>query len=68
MSDSRLLMISAMYENGGNVTHRFLDGHPIGRIVGPDAMQFEGWQRLHGEYAKQFGLADPGRQTDFPKL
>jgi len=28
MTDSRLLMISAMYENGGNVTHRFLDGHP----------------------------------------
>jgi hypothetical protein len=28
MSDCRLLMISAMYENGGNVTHRFLDGHP----------------------------------------
>jgi len=27
-SDFRLLMISAMYENGGNVTHRFLDGHP----------------------------------------
>jgi hypothetical protein len=26
MSDFRLLMISAMYENGGNVTHRFLDG------------------------------------------
>jgi len=24
----RLLMISAMYENGGNTTHRFLDGHP----------------------------------------
>jgi len=24
----RLLMLSAMYENGGNVTHRFLDGHP----------------------------------------
>ena len=23
-----LIMISAMYENGGNVTHRFLDGHP----------------------------------------
>src|SRR5262245_46043258 len=22
------LMISAMYENGGNTTHRFLDGHP----------------------------------------
>lgn len=24
----RLIMISAMYENGGNVTHRFFDGHP----------------------------------------
>lgn len=24
----RLLMISAMYENGGNTTHRFFDGHP----------------------------------------
>jgi hypothetical protein len=23
-----LIMISAMYENGGNTTHRFLDGHP----------------------------------------
>ena len=28
MSDFRLLMIGAMYENGGNVCHRFLDGHP----------------------------------------
>ncbi len=29
MSDEfRLLMIGAMYENGGNTTHRFLDGHP----------------------------------------
>lgn len=28
MTDARLLMISAMYENGGNTTHRFLDGHP----------------------------------------
>jgi hypothetical protein len=28
MSDFRLLMVSAMYENGGNVTHRLLDGHP----------------------------------------
>jgi hypothetical protein len=24
----RLLMLGAMYENGGNTTHRFLDGHP----------------------------------------
>lgn len=29
MSDEfRLLMISAMYENGGNTTHRLFDGHP----------------------------------------
>ena len=29
MSDNfRLLMLTAMYENGGNTTHRFLDGHP----------------------------------------
>lgn len=27
-NDLKLLMISAMYENGGNTTHRFLDGHP----------------------------------------
>ena len=24
----KLIMISAMYENGGNTTHRMLDGHP----------------------------------------
>ena len=27
-SDFKLIMISAMYENGGNTTHRLLDGHP----------------------------------------
>ena len=27
-SDCRLLMLGAMYENGGNTTHRHLDGHP----------------------------------------
>lgn len=27
-NDFRLLMLTAMYENGGNTTHRFLDGHP----------------------------------------
>ena len=26
--DFRLLMIGAMYENGGNTSHRLLDGHP----------------------------------------
>lgn len=28
MTDFRLLMTGAMYENGGNMSHRFLDGHP----------------------------------------
>jgi len=27
-NDFRFLMIGAMYENGGNTTHRHLDGHP----------------------------------------
>jgi hypothetical protein len=27
-SKFRLLLLSAMYENGGNTTHRLLDGHP----------------------------------------
>jgi len=47
-----------------DVMDRFLDGHPIGRIVGPDAMRFEGWHRLHREYAKQFGVETPGWQAD----
>jgi uncharacterized protein YndB with AHSA1/START domain len=40
---------------------RELSGAPIGRIVGPDAMKFGGWQRLHVEYAQQFGVETPGR-------
>ncbi len=38
-----------------DVLDHFLGGNPIGRIVAADAMKFEGWKRLHGEYAKQFG-------------
>ena len=34
-------------------------GQPIGRIVGPEAMKFGGWQRLNAEYAKQFGIETP---------
>jgi hypothetical protein len=30
-----------------------------GRIVGPKAMKFGGWQRLIAEYAKQFGIETP---------
>ena len=28
IDDFRFLLLSAMYENGGNTTHRLLDGHP----------------------------------------
>jgi uncharacterized protein YndB with AHSA1/START domain len=41
-----------------DVLDRFLSGHPIGRIVGGDAMKFE-WRRLNAEYAKQFGVKEP---------
>jgi uncharacterized protein YndB with AHSA1/START domain len=39
-----------------DVLERFLAGESIGRIVGADAMKFGGWQRLHAEYAAQFGV------------
>jgi uncharacterized protein YndB with AHSA1/START domain len=38
-----------------DVLERLLAGEPIGRIGGPDALKFSGWQRLKDEYAKQFG-------------
>jgi uncharacterized protein YndB with AHSA1/START domain len=41
-----------------DVLDRTLAGHPIGRIVGAEAMKF-GWQRLNAEYAKQFGIEAP---------
>jgi uncharacterized protein YndB with AHSA1/START domain len=40
-----------------DVLDRLLGGQPIGRIVGPEVMKFSGWQRLHAEYAKQFGVS-----------
>lgn len=42
-----------------DVLDYLLAGTPIGRIVGGDAMQFAGWQRLNGEYAEQFGVKAP---------
>ena len=38
-----------------DVLERFLAGDSIGRIVGADAMTCAGFQRLHAEYAAQFG-------------
>lgn len=37
-----------------DVLDRSLTDDPIGRIVAGDALKFEGWQRLHAEYKKQF--------------
>ncbi len=42
-----------------DVLDHLLDGDRLGRIVGPEAMQFEGWQRLNAEYARQFGVELP---------
>jgi hypothetical protein len=42
-----------------DVLDRLLAGQPIGRMAGPDAMKFDGWQRLTAEYAKQFGVKNP---------
>ena len=42
-----------------DVLDRLLAGDPIGRLVGPAVMKLEGWQRLNGEYAKQFGVDAP---------
>ena len=42
-----------------DVMDRLLDGDPIGRIVGPDAVTFGGWQQLNAEYSEQFGVESP---------
>ena len=45
-----------------DVLDRLLAGQPIGRLVGPDAMKFDGWQRLVAEYAEQFRAETPNSQ------
>jgi uncharacterized protein YndB with AHSA1/START domain len=48
-----------------DVLDRFLAGHPIGRIAGPDAMKVDGWQRLYGEYTRQLGT-EPQNSNSTP--
>jgi len=43
-----------------DVLDHLLNGTPIGRIAGEDAMKFAGWQRLRTEYAKLFGVEEAG--------
>jgi Activator of Hsp90 ATPase homolog 1-like protein len=42
-----------------DVLDHLLNGTPMHRIAGADAMKLEGWQRLTAEYAKQFGVEAP---------
>jgi uncharacterized protein YndB with AHSA1/START domain len=42
-----------------DVLDHLLSGTPIGRIAGPEAMKFRGWQRLTADYARQFGIETP---------
>lgn len=42
-----------------DVLDHFLGDEPLGRIVAQDAMQFDGWQRLHAEYSQKFGVEAP---------
>lgn len=37
-----------------DVMDRALAGAPIGRMVGPEVIKFDGWQRLAAEYKHQF--------------
>jgi uncharacterized protein YndB with AHSA1/START domain len=37
-----------------DVLDHLLSDDPLGRTVGPEAMQIDGWQDLHAGYAKQF--------------
>ena len=50
-----------------DVLDHLLSGTPIGRMVGPEAMKFGGWQRLNAEYAKQFGVETPGWPPNTPR-
>ena len=49
-----------------DVLDHLLNGTPLGRIVGPEAMRFGSWQRLNAEYAKQLGVATRGWSTNAP--
>ncbi len=46
---------------------RLLNGNPISRVAGGEAMKFEGWQRLNAEYAERFGVETPAWPPNGPK-
>jgi uncharacterized protein YndB with AHSA1/START domain len=50
-----------------DVLDHLLNGTPLSRVAGADAMKFAGWQRLNAEYAKQFGVEPPAWAANAPK-
>ena len=50
-----------------DVMDRALSGTPLGRMVGPDAVKFAGWQKLHAEYQQLLGVATPSWPAHAPK-
>jgi hypothetical protein len=50
-----------------DVLDRLLNGTPIGRIAGGEAMKLPGWQKLHAEYAEQFGAKPTAWPPNAPK-
>lgn len=42
-----------------DVLVHLLSGEPLGRTVGPAAMQVEGWQELLADYSKELGVEPP---------
>jgi uncharacterized protein YndB with AHSA1/START domain len=60
MLDRRFISMGAAgWHIAFDVLDRLLNGAPMGRIGGADAMKFAGWQRLNAEYAQQFGVELP---------
>lgn len=51
-----------------DVLDHLLKETPIGRMVGPDAAKFVGWQRLNAEYAEIFGMKAPNWPKPAQKL
>jgi uncharacterized protein YndB with AHSA1/START domain len=50
-----------------DVMDRALSATPLGRMVGPDAMKFGGWQKLHAEYQQLLGVETRDWPTNAPK-
>jgi uncharacterized protein YndB with AHSA1/START domain len=50
-----------------DVLDQLLAGEPMGRMVGPETVKLDGWQRLTDEYASLFGVKNPSWPSNAPK-